>query len=149
MLYLSYNLDPARDPYANSSQLGSGAVPLQFSETSRPAFDAPQAPGVVALGARVNRNVCFTPDPASDHYGNAADGSNSVAGDGPRFTYWLPDPTQPLSAGGELPDDLPGWVQEVAAGRRLQRPARAWELPAWARQDTPPSVGDAAVGARL
>ena len=106
---------------------------------------------MVAIGARVNRNVCFTPDPASDHYGNTAAGSNSVAGGGPRFTYWLPDPTQPLSAGGKLPDDLPEWVQAVAAGRRLQRPARAWELPAWAvpEDDTPPSAGGAAVGARL
>ena len=56
-----------------------------------------------------------------------------------------------LSARGELPNGLAERVQEVAAGRRLQRPARAWELPARAapEDDTPPSAGDAAVGARL
>jgi hypothetical protein len=35
MFYLSYSADPTRDSLANSSQLGAGKVPLQFSEDTR------------------------------------------------------------------------------------------------------------------
>ena len=120
MLYLSYNSDPSRDPYANSSQLGEGAVPLQFTEDCKEAFTGPGVKGV-------NRNVSFTTDPC-DHYGNVEGRLQSMApsADHPRFTFWLPnDP---------IVDDecLPYWVREIAAGRTLDRPAREWVLPEWA-----------------
>eukprot|EP01052_Picozoa_sp_SAG31_P001381 SAG31_NODE_47_length_30979_cov_41.708841_15_plen_210_part_00 len=139
MLYLSYNSDPSRDPFANSSQLGDGAVPLQFSESSRAAFGTPQAPGVVALGARINRNVSFTASEHADHYGNVPQEPQSMAPEpdaegkvSPRFVYWLPDPEHPLAP----PDsgiELPEWVVAVAEGRRLRRPERRFPLPDWAK----------------
>lgn len=145
MLYLSYNSDPSRDPFANSSQLGDGAVPLQFSESSRAAFDAPPAPGVVALGACVNRNVSFTPFEYADHYGNIEDEPQWMAPQpdaegnvNPRFTYWLPDTKQPL-APPDFGAELPKWVVAVAQGRRLRRPEHRFPLPDWAM----PTEGDA------
>lgn len=122
MLYLSYNADPARDPWANSSQLGAGAVPLQFSESCRPDLSAP------AAVAGVNRNVSFTSGDC-DHYGNVDGELQSMApsadSPGARFTFWLPDTP--------IEDDasLPAWVRDVAAGRKLVRPAQG-VLPAWA-----------------
>ena len=139
MLYLSYNSDPSRDPFANSSQLGDGAVPLQFSESSRAAFDAPQAPGVVALGARINRNVSFTATEHADHYGNIAEGPQWMAPEpdakgniSPRFMYWLPDPERPLAPPDDPGAELPDWVVAVAEGRPLRRPERRFPLPEWA-----------------
>jgi ectoine hydroxylase-related dioxygenase (phytanoyl-CoA dioxygenase family) len=122
MLYLSYNADPSRDPWANSSQLGAGAVPLQFSESCREALSAP------ASVRGVNRNVSFTPD-ACDHYGNVEGKLQRMAPStedpGARFTFWLPDTPIEDDAG------LPKWVREIAAGKKLVRPVQG-ALPAWA-----------------
>ena len=135
---------PARDPLANSSQLGAGKVNLQFSEDARWAFArTPEE----AARSKVDWNVCFSPEQC-DQYGNTpttvpmellakAQNTNAetmakqnlekqtIPAGLDRFTYWFPEE--------ELPDDprLPWWIRELAQGRRLERPASVLSTPPW------------------